>query len=67
MGLSSLYGQDSKGVLVDYRLLATNKTSTMVKELNEAAVAGYRFEQAMGGDTALRRVRSRGDHVQEQE
>src|SRR5687768_1908446 len=25
---------------------------TMVKELNEAAVAGYRFEQAMGGDTA---------------
>jgi len=52
MGLGCLYGQDSKGVLVDYRLLATNKTSTMVKELNEAAVAGYRFEQAMGGDTA---------------
>ena len=52
MGLGQLYAQDSKGVLVDYRLLATNKTSTMEKELNELAVAGYRFEQAMGGDSA---------------
>ena len=51
-GLGCLYGQDSKGVLVDYRLLATNKTSTMSKELNEAAAGGYRFESAMGGETA---------------
>jgi len=51
-GLGCLYGQDSKGVLVDYRLLATNKTSTMTKELNEAAAGGYRFESAMGGETA---------------
>ena len=51
-GVGCLYGQDSKGVLVDYRLLATNKTSTMTKELNEAAAGGYRFESAMGGDTA---------------
>ena len=51
-GVGCLYGQDSKGVLVDYRLLATNKTSTMTRELNEAAAGGYRFESAMGGDTA---------------
>jgi len=52
MGLSSLYGQDSKAVLMDYRLLATNKTSTMTKELNEAAAAGFRFDRAMGGESA---------------
>jgi hypothetical protein len=34
-----------------YRVLATNKTSTMQKEMNEAAEAGYRFEKAMGGNT----------------
>ncbi len=36
---------------VSYRLLATNKTSTMQKEMNEAAHAGYRFGGVMGGDT----------------
>jgi hypothetical protein len=36
----------------EYRVLATNKTSTMEKELNEAADAGFRFQAAMGGDTA---------------
>lgn len=39
--------------LVEYRLLATNKTSTMQKEMNEAADAGFRFAGAMGGDTAI--------------
>jgi len=34
-----------------FRVLATNKTSTMQKEMNEAAEAGYRFEKAMGGNT----------------
>ena len=34
-----------------YRVLATNKTATMQKEMNEAAEAGYRFEKAMGGNT----------------
>jgi len=33
----------------DYRMLATSKTSTMEKELNEAAAAGYRFSRVMGG------------------
>ncbi len=36
-----------------YKLLATNKTSTMEKELNEVAEAGYRFEAVMGGETAV--------------
>lgn len=37
---------------LDYRILATSRTSTMEKELNEAAAAGYRFSKAMGGKTA---------------
>jgi hypothetical protein len=38
---------------VDYRVLASNKTSTMEKELNEAAEAGFRYQAVMGGDTAI--------------
>jgi hypothetical protein len=38
---------------VDYRVLATTKTSTMEKELNNAAETGFRFETVMGGDTAI--------------
>jgi hypothetical protein len=38
---------------LDYRVLATNKTSTMEKEMNEAAEAGFRFVSVMGGDTAV--------------
>jgi hypothetical protein len=37
----------------NYRLLATNKTSTMQKEMNEAAEAGYRFGGVSGGATAF--------------
>jgi hypothetical protein len=37
----------------EYKLLATSKTSTMEKELNEAADAGYRFEAVMGGETSF--------------
>ncbi len=37
----------------DYRVLATTKTSTMEKELNEAAVAGFVFADVMGGQTAF--------------
>lgn len=36
---------------VDYRLLATNKTSTMERELNEAALDGFVLVEAMGGNT----------------
>jgi hypothetical protein len=38
---------------ISYRLLATNKTSTMQKEMNDAAEAGYRFGGVMGGETAF--------------
>jgi hypothetical protein len=38
---------------IDYRVLATAKTSTMEKEMNEAAEAGFRFQAVMGGDTAI--------------
>lgn len=36
----------------EYKLLATKKTSTMQKEMNEAAGAGFRFAAVMGGETA---------------
>jgi len=38
---------------VEYRVLATGKTSTMEKELNAAAEAGFRFSAVMGGETAF--------------
>ena len=38
---------------VEYRLLATNKTSTMQKEMNQAADAGFRFSGVMGGETSF--------------
>jgi hypothetical protein len=38
---------------IDHRVLATSKTSTMEKEMNQAAEAGFRFQTAMGGETAI--------------
>ena len=38
---------------VEYRVRATNKTSTMQKEMQEAAEAGFRFGGVMGGETAM--------------
>ena len=38
---------------IQYLVLATNKTSTMQKEMQEAAAAGFRFGDVMGGDTAF--------------
>jgi len=35
----------------EYQLLATTRTSTMEKEINQMASNGYRFAGAMGGDT----------------
>ena len=37
----------------EYRLLATNKTSTMQKEMNASADAGFRYGGVMGGETAF--------------
>jgi len=38
---------------VQYKVLATLKTSTMEKELNQGADLGFRFQVVMGGETAL--------------
>ncbi|MBS1830279.1 MAG: hypothetical protein JST93_33565 [Acidobacteria bacterium] len=38
---------------VDYRVLATNRTSTMEKEMNDAAEAGFVFSSVMGGETGM--------------
>ncbi|MEZ5355259.1 MAG: hypothetical protein R2762_21710 [Bryobacteraceae bacterium] len=40
------------GPSYEYKLLATSKTSTMEKEMNEAAAEGYVFSGVMGGETA---------------
>ena len=40
-------------VQYEYKLLATKRTSTMEKEMKEAADAGYRFEKAISGPTAF--------------
>ncbi len=37
----------------EYRLLATSKTSTMQKEMDEAGRAGFRIAGVMGGETAF--------------
>ena len=47
----SAFGADSAAY--DFRVLATQKTSTMEKEMNDAAQSGYRFQAVMGGDTAV--------------
>ena len=38
---------------IEYRVLATSKTSTMERELNAAAESGFCFRSVMGGETAL--------------
>ena len=43
----------SSSAPADYRVLATKKTSTMEKELNEAGDAGYQFVAVMGGETGF--------------
>lgn len=46
-------GQTGSGVGVEYLVVATSKTSTMEKELNAGAEAGYRYDAVMGGETAF--------------
>lgn len=47
--IAMTYCASAADPLFDYRMLATSKTSTMEKELNEAAGEGYRFSRVMGG------------------
>jgi hypothetical protein len=46
------WAADSSG-RVDFKLLATSKTSTMEKEMNDHAQAGYELRSVMGGETAF--------------
>lgn len=43
----------SSDAAFEYRLLATKRTGTMQKELNEAAAAGFRFVAVMKGNTGF--------------
>lgn len=38
---------------VEYKVIATTKTSTAEKEMNQAAEQGFRFNGVMGGETAF--------------
>ena len=46
-------GADTKAKRVEYRLLATTRTSTMEKELREAGDAGFKFLDVVVGKTAF--------------
>jgi len=37
----------------EYKVLATNRTGTMEKEMNQAADAGFSFRAVMGGETGF--------------
>jgi hypothetical protein len=45
--------QESKKPKIEfeYKLLATNRTTTMEKEMNDAAAEGYRFMEVISGET----------------
>lgn len=52
LGLTALPAMAQSGAR-EYKVLATNKTSTMEKEMNAAAEAGFVFSAVMGGETAF--------------
>jgi hypothetical protein len=69
LGLVVLFVATAFAQESEYKLLATNRTSTMEKELNEAAAQGYRLEGTMGGDirsgeiiTVMRRVQGKSKY-----
>jgi hypothetical protein len=45
--------QPAPEIGIEYQVIATTKTSTMEKELNQAAENGFRFDAVMGGETAF--------------
>lgn len=53
LGVALFSGSATAQDSMDYRVLATNKTSTMEKEMNAAADAGFRFGGVMGGETSF--------------
>ena len=52
-GTLALTGSLAQAQRFDYRLLATTRTSTMEKEMNQAADAGFVFGSVMGGETGM--------------
>jgi hypothetical protein len=46
-----LISQPSPKIEFEYKLLATNRATTMEQELNEAASAGYKFQEVISGGT----------------
>ena len=53
LGLNGGQAESPATGAYEYRLLATSKTSTMQKEMNEASAQGFRFGGVMGGETAF--------------
>jgi hypothetical protein len=56
VAISCIFAPEASGqatAAVDHRVLATSKTSTMEKELNEAAEMGFRYQAVMGGESAF--------------
>ena len=51
-GESAQNSRTAAGTL-EYRLLATTRTSTLEREMNEAVEEGYRFQGVMGGETSF--------------
>jgi hypothetical protein len=51
--LSVTGGLAAQEAVLEHKVLATSKTSTMEKEMNEAAEAGFRFQHVMGGESAI--------------
>src|SRR5215470_4615269 len=45
--------QNTPAIGIEYKVVATTKTSTMEKELNAAAEQGFHYETVMGGETAF--------------
>jgi hypothetical protein len=45
--------EEATKIEFEYKLLATNRTSTMQKEMNEAAAAGYKFLEVVSGETTF--------------
>ena len=50
--LMGLANHPNTAETLNYKLLATNKTGTIEKEMNEAAAQGFKFVGTMGGQTA---------------
>lgn len=51
LAVLSFFPSPAQAQQYDYRVLATNRTSTAEKEMNETADAGFNFAAVMGGET----------------